>query len=216
MHVHSNARISNEPRSAALHASEGPVARDPLRERLLDAAARLIARQGYNGLTIQQIVKAAGLSAGAIYGRFSNKEELVREAIITRSVPQEPPADHRDIKISDLIVRSSAALLREPGISEQDTLLLEAYVTAGRDPVIAGALAEAHQRWRRAVQPDVEAATLDGTLADAVDPQAVLFLTRILRLGLLLHRRSGLPDPDQDSWEHLMQLVVASFGPQLG
>ena len=74
-------------------------------------------------------------------------------------------------------------------------------------------LAEAHQRWRRAVQPDVDAAILDGTLADAVDPQSVLFLTRILRLGLLLHRRSGLPDPDPDSWEHLMQLVVASFGP---
>jgi hypothetical protein len=49
-------------------------------------------------------------------------------------------------------------------------------------------------------------------VADEVDPQAVLFLTRVLRLGLLLHRGSGLPGPDQEAWESLVARLVASFG----
>lgn len=198
-----------------LHASKGhEESYDLLRERLLDATASLIAEQGYNGLKIQQIVKAAGLSAGAIYGRFNSKDELVREAIITRSVPQEPTLRPNDAKIGDLIIRTSMALMSQPEINERDTLLLEAYITASRDQVIAEALAEADQRWRHSVQPDVDAAIHDGTLAADVDPQAVLFLTRILRLGLLLHLGSGLPGPDQVSWEYLMKRVVASFGLQ--
>ena len=67
---------------------ETPAATDPLRDQLLDAAARVFARQGYEGTRIQDIVAEAGLSTGAVYGRFRSKNELLREAVITRSVPQ--------------------------------------------------------------------------------------------------------------------------------
>lgn len=181
-----------------------------MRERLLDAAARLVARQGYQGAKIQEIVQAAGLSSGAIYGRFRNKDELVREAIITRSVPQEPITRTEDSKIGDLVARNATVL--KPGLSDTELLLLEAYVNASRDPAIAEALTEANHRWRRAVAPDLEAAIHDGTVAKDVDPDAALFFTRILRLGLLLHRGSGLPSPDQDAWENLVTRLIGSFG----
>ena len=58
----------------------------------------------------------------------------------------------------------------------------------------------------------METARADGTLADGVDEQAVLFLVRIIRLGLLLHRASGLPEPDAESWSDLVVRVVASLG----
>jgi AcrR family transcriptional regulator len=48
-------------------------AADPLREAPLDAAARVIARRGYQGTKIQDIVQEAGLSSGAVYGRFRSK-----------------------------------------------------------------------------------------------------------------------------------------------
>ena len=47
---------------------------DPLRDQLLDAAARVFARQGYAGTKIQDIVREAGLSTGAVYGRFRVEE----------------------------------------------------------------------------------------------------------------------------------------------
>jgi AcrR family transcriptional regulator len=187
---------------------EGPV--DPLRERLLDAAARLVARQGYQGTKIQEIVQAAGLSSGAIYGRFRSKDELVREAIVTRSVPQEPVPHREGAKIGDIVARNATVL--KPELTDTELLLLEAYVNASRDPAIAEALVEANQRWRRAVAPDVEAAIHDGTVAEDVNPQAVLFFTRILRLGLLLHRGSGLPSPDEADWENVVRRLIASLG----
>ena len=54
--------------------------------------------------------------------------------------------------------------------------------------------------------------SVDGTVGDDVDPDAVLFLVRILHLGLLLHRGSGLPGPDDAAWQALVDRIVASFG----
>jgi AcrR family transcriptional regulator len=46
------------------------------RERLLDAAARVFARDGYSGASIDRIAAEAGLSKGAVYWNFASKEEL--------------------------------------------------------------------------------------------------------------------------------------------
>ena len=48
-------------------------------ERVLDAGAQLFEELGFELLTIQQVSKRAGVSVGAIYARFGNKENLVRE-----------------------------------------------------------------------------------------------------------------------------------------
>ena len=60
--------------------------------------------------------------------------------------------------------------------------------------------------------PLVAEAQRDGTVSDDPDPEAVLFLVRILHLGLLLHRGSGLPGPDDAAWQALVGRIVASFG----
>jgi AcrR family transcriptional regulator len=46
------------------------------RERLLDAAVRVFARDGYSGTSIDRIAAEAGLSKGAVYWNFASKEEL--------------------------------------------------------------------------------------------------------------------------------------------
>ena len=62
-----------------------PTESDELRERLLRAAAAVFARQGYDGTKIMDVVRESGLSTGAVYGRFKSKNDLLREAIVTRS-----------------------------------------------------------------------------------------------------------------------------------
>jgi|SRR5665213_574891 len=194
---------------------EDQPAADPLRDILLDAAARVFARQGYEGTRIQDIVQEAGLSTGAVYGRFRSKNELLREAVITRSVPQMRFSATGVTKVADLITRGAA--INRPELSDGEALLLETYVTSRREPEVAAALAEAEDRWRDAVQALVEAAQADGTVDEDVDVDAVLFLVRIMRLGLLLHRGSGLARPAQGPWETLLERVVHSFGvPQDG
>lgn len=187
---------------------------DPLREALLDAAARVFARAGYDGTRIQDIVRESGLSTGAVYGRFESKNALLREAVISRSTPHVDAADTGVERVADLVARGATA--NRGALTDVEALLLETYVTARREPEVAAAVREADRRWSEAVAPLVEEALRDGTVAEGVDPEAVLFLVKVLRLGLLLHRGSGLPRPDQAAWESLVAGVVASFGSRGG
>jgi AcrR family transcriptional regulator len=47
-------------------------------ERVLDAAHTLLEENGFEGLTVQEVAVRSGVSIGAIYERFGNKESLLR------------------------------------------------------------------------------------------------------------------------------------------
>jgi TetR/AcrR family transcriptional repressor of nem operon len=50
------------------------------RQAILDAAARLFRERGFEGVTVAEIMNAAGLTHGAFYGHFSSKEDLIAQA----------------------------------------------------------------------------------------------------------------------------------------
>jgi AcrR family transcriptional regulator len=50
--------------------------REEIREEVLAAAARLFARRGFHGASVEAISEDAGLSTGAIYSNFKGKEDL--------------------------------------------------------------------------------------------------------------------------------------------
>ncbi|MCW3997041.1 MAG: TetR/AcrR family transcriptional regulator [Candidatus Bathyarchaeota archaeon] len=47
-----------------------------IHEKILNSAENLFAKKGYNGTSMNDIVKASGQSKGAIYNHFENKERL--------------------------------------------------------------------------------------------------------------------------------------------
>lgn len=51
------------------------------RKSILDAAARLFRERGFDGVTVAEVMKDAGLTHGAFYGYFPSKEALVAEAV---------------------------------------------------------------------------------------------------------------------------------------
>ncbi len=53
------------------------------REALLDAAARILERDGYDGLSTNAVAREAGASVGTVYEYFSDKQSLI-EALLTR------------------------------------------------------------------------------------------------------------------------------------
>jgi AcrR family transcriptional regulator len=152
-------------------------------------------------------VREAGVSTGAVYGRFRSKNELLREAVVRGSRRGGVMASGAR-SLAD-IIRFGGRLIDRP-LRDREAMRLEAYVTARREPEVADALADAYARWREGVEPLVAAAKADGTLGD-VDPEAVLFLFRTLYLGGLLHRGSGLAGPDPAAWDALIERVVASL-----
>lgn len=51
------------------------------RNRLVDAAARVIARRGLGGSSVDEISEEAGFSSGAFYANFSSKDEVFAQAL---------------------------------------------------------------------------------------------------------------------------------------
>src|SRR2546425_7858793 len=66
--------------SAARGRSRGD-GRDPSRQPLLRAAVGCFARLGYQGTTIDRIARDAGVTKGAVYYHFRDKEQLLFEAV---------------------------------------------------------------------------------------------------------------------------------------
>src|SRR5450755_3474644 len=51
--------------------------RDRTRAKLIQVAAQLSEEKGYDGVTMQEVARRAGMSNGAIYGNFKNREDLL-------------------------------------------------------------------------------------------------------------------------------------------
>src|SRR6478752_2001369 len=51
------------------------------REKIVAVASRLFRERGFDGVGVDAIMKAAGLTHGGFYGHFGSKEELAAEAV---------------------------------------------------------------------------------------------------------------------------------------
>src|SRR5579863_1180675 len=64
-------------------------------EKLISAAAAVIGEKGYDRATLEEIAARAGMTRGAVYGNFKNKEELFLALIESRWKPIVPPLKPR-------------------------------------------------------------------------------------------------------------------------
>lgn len=64
--------------------------RPEMTTKLVDAATRIIAVTGYDGLTVRAVAHAAGVSAASAYNYFASKEHLLAE-LYSRRLAALPP-----------------------------------------------------------------------------------------------------------------------------
>ena len=55
------------------------------RRRIMDEAATLFLRQGYDGASLRHIAAACGMQAGSLYYHFASKNEIL-EAVLRRGI----------------------------------------------------------------------------------------------------------------------------------
>lgn len=72
------------------------------RQEILDAARRLFNQRGYNGVSLQDIARAVGISKGNLSYHFQKKESIV-EALIAESKDSFPPGLPQTIGELDLV-----------------------------------------------------------------------------------------------------------------
>ena len=64
--------------------------RERTRAALIEAAAKVIGEKGWEGTSLDEVAQRAGMSRGAIYGNFKDREELFLAVVQTRWKPVAP------------------------------------------------------------------------------------------------------------------------------
>jgi len=187
---------------------------DPIRDRLVAAAAEVFSEKGYDGARVQEIAKRAGLTTGAIYGRFTGKAELLRAAIESYSTSEIDDlfASHRfEGRVADILTTVGSHLVTREQTTER-ALLLEAFVAARRDPEVKKLVRDLMEDRATRMAALVDQAKKDGHVAEDLDELAVIRFCHAVALGFLLYEAIDLSQPDAGPWEVLISRMVAALG----
>jgi AcrR family transcriptional regulator len=65
--------------------------RERTRARLIEAAAAMISAKGYEATTLEAVAASVGMTRGAIYGNFKNRDDLFLAVLISYFRPLDPP-----------------------------------------------------------------------------------------------------------------------------
>jgi AcrR family transcriptional regulator len=117
------------------------------RAKLIEAAGLEIGEKGYEGASLDAIAARAGMSRGAIYGNFANKEELLLAFVETRWTPAEPPALGRGAPLAEqlrIIGEAVAHAAQDRRSSAVGALSFQAYML--RHEAMRARFAEANER----------------------------------------------------------------------
>jgi AcrR family transcriptional regulator len=182
-----------------------------VRERILDAASKVFAAEGFAGATIDTIGQAAGFTKGAVYSNFDSKDELFL-ALLDREfelrgaqiVTALEGGGDTTAAAHDL---SRSVLDSVQGHADYYVLFVEYWLRAVRDPQLRERLIDR----RRAAAADQASHIVDSTAAVAAGPRlanlAQLVVTVNLGIAMEEVLRPGTIDPDL-----LAQLITALLG----
>jgi AcrR family transcriptional regulator len=187
---------------------------DDVRDRLVAAAAEVFSEKGYDGARVQEIAARAGLTIGAIYGRFSGKAELLRAAIEAHSQSEldELFASHDfDGRVTDILTIVGAHLVTRRSTTEQ-ALLLEAFVAARRDPAVKKLVTELLEERAERLALLIVNAKASAGISGELDTFAVARFCHAVALGFLLFDALDLELPEASPWEDLVARVVGALG----
>lgn len=154
---------------------------DPIRDKLVGAAAEVFAEKGYEGAGVAEIARRAGYTTGAIYGRFTGKAELLLAAIEAHSDSELDRLfnEHRsEGKVTDILTTVGSHLVTDDA-GAQGALLLEAFVASRRDPVMRGRMRRALDLRGDRLADLVKEAQVTGAIDPALDTEAVVRLSLI-------------------------------------
>jgi TetR/AcrR family transcriptional repressor of nem operon len=72
------------------------------RERIVETAARMFREEGFDGVGVDAIMSAAGLTHGGFYGHFESKDDLAAEAV-TRALRHSGEKQSHYTNLGDLV-----------------------------------------------------------------------------------------------------------------
>jgi AcrR family transcriptional regulator len=157
------------------------------RTRLLEAALKRFAVQGYNAASIDQICAEAGVSKGAFYHHFPSKQAIFLELLKGWLETIDATLDSaRQSTVPETLIRMTERL---PGIISVAggnlTMFLEFWLAASRDETIWKEVVAPYRRYQDYFATLVEQGTAEGSFRP-VDTQATGQIILSLAVGIFL------------------------------
>jgi AcrR family transcriptional regulator len=96
--------------------------REPLtRDRIVDAAMRLLVDQGYDAVSMRKVAQALGTGPASLYAHVANKKELdqllVNRAAQDMKLPEKPDPDRWQEQLKDAMREMLRVMRANPGVA---------------------------------------------------------------------------------------------------
>lgn len=166
--------------------------RGETRQRLLDSAHSVFARNGYERATVDEIVREAGFSKGAFYVHFESKEDLFWEMLQERAEKQQE-LFRQAIDVSQSVEENEKRILQVVFAPHEDPLepavFLEFAAHGMRNPKVAERLSEMYGRWHSFVTETLTAGRELGLVREDIDIELLASAIMAIMEGGMIQSR---------------------------
>jgi TetR/AcrR family transcriptional repressor of nem operon len=182
------------------------------RKRIVEAAAPIFNKRGYEGSSLNDLMEATGLKKGGIYRHFSSKEELAAEAF---DYTWEAAWNARLLRVDEKAngIEKLKQLVanfvdhRSP-VAGGCPILNTAIDADDGNSVLRAHVLKALRSWVARLQAIVKQAQMRGEAGDGVDPKAVATLiVASLEGALMMSRLERNDEPLRRVQQHLNQYL---------
>ncbi|SCF37338.1 DNA-binding transcriptional regulator, AcrR family [Micromonospora viridifaciens] len=148
------------------------------RQQITDAARRCFLRDGFHNTSMQDVIREAGLSVGAVYRYFPSKYDLVTaiaqsviggaEQVFAELARNEPP-----LPLTEVLDRALTYVDSQTGEDGVLRLAIQVWSEAQRDPALAEFVRATYSSFRNHFVVIARRAHEAGELPADADPEAV-------------------------------------------
>ncbi|MER7760763.1 ScbR family autoregulator-binding transcription factor [Streptomyces sp. NPDC097619] len=181
------------------------------RQTIISAAAEVFDECGYHGASMREIMKRAGVTLGAVYFHFPNKEALAIAVMNSQPETIMPKLASEGLqRLVDLTLVWSHQLQVDKILRAGVRLAVEQTGFGLHDP-------ESYEEWRQIMEDCLHEAQDRGELRDFVDGRKVAEFVVGACTGMQLYsdlvaRRKDLPRRTVNMWELLIPSIATELG----
>ena len=185
---------------------------------IVERTAPIFNKKGYKGTSLTDLTKATGLTKGALYGNFKNKDEIalavydhniemVKEIFFGRNVSFTNSIDQL-IAIPDLVKKNFPLLAAHGGCP-----ILNTSVEADDNhPLLKKKVTQTIKAWRKNIESIIEKGITAGVIKKETDPSkyAILFIT-LIEGGLLLTKITNDLEFLNGAMDNLKKIILVEL-----
>ncbi|HPD29860.1 MAG TPA: TetR/AcrR family transcriptional regulator [Phycisphaerae bacterium] len=175
-----------------------------VRDRLLDAAEAVVAREGVSRLTLEAVAHEAGVSKGGLLYHFPAKAALITaivERLAIRCESRQAEAVASDPQACGAFIRAYLTVRTHPPDPQRESIHTAVLAAIGTNPDYLDPLRRRIAEWQKRLE------------SDGID-QVTATIVRLAVDGLAIGRLLKVPIPEGELRERVIERLLSMTHPQ--